>query len=212
MMRKSMKVTLCAALVFSLMALAACGGKESKDSVVKPPSAAETKAPDTEAAGTEAPDSESSTAAETEASDSESSTAAETKAPDSESSAAAETSAAQSGGTTSSGKYATVADFANSSEVQTQLEIQKKSLDGTGMDIAITGEDNKLIYTFTYQELENQEGMAEALEQGLEGQKSTFVSVAKSIKLAVEIENPVVVVQYLDAKGEVIYSAEFTAD
>lgn len=198
-MRKSMKVTLCAALVFSLMALAACGGKESKDSVVKPPSAAETKAPDTEAAGTEAPDSESSTAAET-------------KAPDSESSAAAETSAAQSGGTTSSGKYATVADFANSSEVQTQLEIQKKSLDGTGMDIAITGEDNKLIYTFTYQELENQEGMAEALEQGLEGQKSTFVSVAKSIKLAVEIENPVVVVQYLDAKGEVIYSAEFTAD
>ena len=199
MMRKSMKVTLCAALVFSLMALAACGGKESKDSVVKPPSAAETKAPDTEAAGTEAPDSESSTAAET-------------KAPDSESSAAAETSAAQSGGTTSSGKYATVADFANSSEVQTQLEIQKKSLDGTGMDIAITGEDNKLIYTFTYQELENQEGMAEALEQGLEGQKSTFVSVAKSIKLAVEIENPVVVVQYLDAKGEVIYSAEFTAD
>lgn len=199
MMRKSMKVTLCAALVFSLMALAACGGKESKDSVVKPPSAAETKAPDTEAAGTEAPDSESSTAAET-------------KAPDSESSAAAETSAAQSGGTTGSGKYATVADFANSSEVQTQLEIQKKSLDGTGMDIAITGEDNKLIYTFTYQELENQEGMAEALEQGLEGQKSTFVSVAKSIKLAVEIENPVVVVQYLDAKGEVIYSAEFTAD
>lgn len=197
---KRMKMTLCAVVVCSLMALAACGGKESKDSVVKPPSAAETKASDTEA---EAPDREVSKE-ETKAAVPEATTAGETEV--------ATASAAERGGTTGSGKFATVADFANSSEVQSQLELQKKNLDGTGMDIAITGEDNKLIYTFTYLELENQEGMAEALEQGLESQKSTFVGVAKSIKLAVDVENPVVVVQYLDAKGDVIYSAEFTAD
>lgn len=117
-----------------------------------------------------------------------------------------------SGSVENSKKYATVADFANSAEVQSQLEAQKKSLDGSGMDIAITGEDNKLIYTFTYEELENQEGMAEALEQGLAAEKNTFVSVAKSIKLAVDTDNPVVIVRYVDAKGAEIYSAEFTAE
>ncbi|MCI8465314.1 MAG: DUF4854 domain-containing protein [Lachnospiraceae bacterium] len=116
------------------------------------------------------------------------------------------------GNTESNGKYATVADFANSAEVQKELEAQKKSLSGSGMDITITGEENKLIYTFIYEELENQEGMAEALEQGMEAEKATFVNVAKSIKLAVDTDNPVVVVRYVDAKGEEIYSAEFTAD
>ena len=62
-------------------------------------------------------------------------------------------------------KFATVADFANSEEVQTQLELQKKSLDGSSMDIAITGEGNRLIYTLTYLELENGDGMAEELQQ-----------------------------------------------
>ncbi len=189
MSKKGLKLTLCAAFACSLL-LAACGGKETTDSNVKIPipSAEETETVETQEAETKAP---------------------ETKAPETEDSA---TDAAQASSAPVSGKFATVADFANSSEVQNQLEIQKKSLDGTGMDIAITGEDNKLIYTFTYLEMENQEGMAEALEQGLEAQKTTFVGVAKSIKLAVDVENPVVIVQYLDAKGEVIYSAEFTAD
>lgn len=185
---KSFKVILCTGFVFSMMALAACEGKESKDSAVEPTSAAETQ---TEAVST--------SAAETQAE-----TAPEVKSP--------ETKEAQSEGVSDSGKFATVADFANSKEVQDQLEMQKKSLEGSGMDIAITGEDNKLIYAFTYLDMENQEGMAEALKQGLESQEATFVSVAKSIKLAVDVENPVVVVQYLDANGEEIYSAEFTAE
>ena len=195
---KGLKVTLCAALAFSLLALSACGGNESKDSDVKAPSAA-----GTEAAAEKAPESKE---AETEVPETK---VAETEAPETE---APETTAVSSGGVTGSGKFATVAEFAKSSEVQTQLEAQKKSLDGSGMDIAITGEDNKLIYTFTYLEMENQEGMAEALQQGLEAEKATFVSVAKTIKLAVDVDDPIVVVQYLDSKGDVIYSAEFTAE
>lgn len=196
MTRKSFKLALCSVLVFSLMGLAACGGSK-EESVVKPTSA-ETQA--------QAADEEETKAVETKAAET---TAAKTTAAGTE---ASETDAAGDSGTSGSGKYATVADFANSPEVQSQLETQKKSLDSSGMDIAITGEDNKLIYTFTYLEIENQEGMAEALEQGLEAQRSTFVSVAKSIKLAVDVEDPIVVVEYLDSKGEVIYSAEFTAE
>ncbi len=193
MTRKSWKLVLCMVLAFLLMALAACGGeKESKDSALEPSSAAGTEAAETE-----------TKEAETKASEAETETAG---------TEASETGTLPAGGTSGNGKFATVADFANSSEVQTQLEAQKRSLDGSGMDIAITGEDNKLIYTFTYLEMENQEGMAEALQQGLESEKTTFVSVAKSIKLAVDVDDPVVIVRYLDSKGEEIYSAEFTAD
>ncbi|MCI8505228.1 MAG: DUF4854 domain-containing protein [Lachnospiraceae bacterium] len=184
MARKNWKLILCAVFAFALAGLAACGDKESKD-VVKSTNAVETEAVETTAAETKAVETK---AAET--------TAAETQAES----------------TADSGKFATVAEFANSEEVQSELAAQKKSLEGSGMDIAITGEDNKLIYTFTYLEMENQEGMAEALQQGLEAEKTTFSGVAKSIKLAVDVENPVVVVRYLDSTGAEIYSAEFTAE
>ena len=189
MARKNWKLILCAVLALALAGLAACGDKESKD-VVKPTNAAAT-----EAAGAGAEETK----------------AAETKAEETQL-AVTEAAETQAGSTSDSGKFATVAEFANSEEVQSELEAQKKSLEGSGMDIAITGEDNKLIYTFTYLEMENQDGMAEALQQGLEAEKTTFSGVAKSIKLAVDVENPIVVVRYLDSTGAEIYSAEFTAE
>lgn len=190
---KSFKTALCAAFAVMLMVLASCGGKEGEDSAVKPPSAAQTKETDLE------------TTAEDRGTHAEQTANADVET------TAEETKGAQMSDT-SGKKFATVADFANSEEVQTQLELQKKSLDGSSMDIAITGEGNRLIYTLTYLELENGDGMAEELQQGLEAERETFVSVAKSIKLAVDVEDPIVVVQYLDSGGNEIYSAEFTAD
>lgn len=43
-------------------------------------------------------------------------------------------------------------------------------------------------------------------------QADTFKNVASSIKAAVEVENPVVVVRYLNADGSEIYSEEFAAE
>ena len=45
----------------------------------------------------------------------------------------------------------------------------------------------------------------------MEDQTSVFEGVAASVKLAVDVESPVVVVRYLDNEGNEIYSREFTA-
>lgn len=47
------------------------------------------------------------------------------------------------------------------------------------------------------------------LESSLQSQASTFESVASSLKAAVEVENPVVVVRYLDNTGAEIVAQEF---
>ena len=49
-----------------------------------------------------------------------------------------------------------------------------------------------------------------ALQSSLDSQASTFESIASTIPLAVEIDNPVVVVRYLDSAGTELVSREFT--
>ena len=105
-----------------------------------------------------------------------------------------------------------VADYVNSDLIQNQISSIKESLAESGMDMEVTGEDNKLIYTYTYSELTQVDGMADALASGLDAQADTFKSVAKSLKAAVDEENPVVVVRYMDANGDEIYSQEFAAE
>ena len=109
-------------------------------------------------------------------------------------------------------KYATVADFVNSETMQKQLEAQKQSMGDANLDVSVAGEDNKLIYTFAYRQLKSAEGMAEVLKETLEAERDTLVQLANYIKEAVDVENPVVVVKYLDTKGNEIYSAEFMAE
>lgn len=114
-------------------------------------------------------------------------------------------------GLNANGKFDTIDGFVNSDIVQSQLDSLKTSAEDSGMNITITGEGNKLIYTFTYGEGTDTEGMAEALEAALETQASTFEGVAASLTEAVEVEDPIVVVVYADSEGNEIYSREFTA-
>lgn len=110
------------------------------------------------------------------------------------------------------GKYDSVADYANSDLLQNQIASVKESLAESGMDLDVTGEDNKLIYTYAYAELIQTDGLADALASSLDAQADAFKSVAESLKDAVDEENPVVVVRYMDANGDEIYSQEFAAD
>lgn len=126
--------------------------------------------------------------------------------------AADETEDALEESTGSTKMFDSVAEFAASDLIQDQLTDLKASLAEGGMDINITGEDNKLIYTFSYLEITKVDGMAEAIEEQLTGQEDQFKAVAKSIKAAVDVEDPVVVVTYVDANEEVIYSQEFAAE
>lgn len=104
------------------------------------------------------------------------------------------------------GMYSSIEEFVNSDVVQTQLEaMQTEEL---GVDVLAEG--NKLIYEFTYGPDVNTEGIADALSAALQEQASTFELVAQTLKAAVDVENPVVVVTYKDSQGNVIVSQEFT--
>lgn len=110
------------------------------------------------------------------------------------------------------GKFKTLEDFVNSDIMQQQLETQLASLEGSGIALALTAEDNKLIYNFTIEDADLSAALAadpSTLESSLQSQASTFESVASSLKAAVEVENPVVVVRYLDNMGAEIVAQEF---
>ena len=132
------------------------------------------------------------------------------------SSAAASSSAVESDSSEASagalpGKFATIEEFVNSDIMQEQIDSITSSLKDSGMNIKITGEGDKLVYTYTYEtDTTDIEGLAEMLESGMEDQTSVFEGVA-AVKLAVDVESPVVVVRYLDNEGNEIYSREFTA-
>ena len=79
------------------------------------------------------------------------------------------------------------------------------------MDLTITGEGNKLTYIFTYQEVANQEGMADQLASALDAQKATYETLASQLETEIGIDGVIVAVQYVDCNGELIYEAEFSA-
>lgn len=110
------------------------------------------------------------------------------------------------------GKFSSLDDFVRSETMQGQIRTQQENLKGSGMSVEIVAEGNKLVYNFTVED----EAMAAALDaaslkSSLDSQASTFKAVAQSLKAAVEVENPVVVVRYLDNTGKEIYAQEFAS-
>lgn len=107
--------------------------------------------------------------------------------------------------------YKSMDEFVASDELKAELASAKESLGNSGLDITVVAEGNKLVYVYTMQEQMDTAGMAEALKSGLDAQSATFENVAKSLTEAVDVENPTVVVRYLNNDGSEIYSQEFHA-
>lgn len=120
-------------------------------------------------------------------------------------------------GITASGRYATIQDFLESDVMQNQLQKLQNTLEESGLNLQITAEGNKLVYTYVFDSLGELgdagiDLMAGLLEDAMEEQRGTFEQLANSLKLAVDMDDPVVEVRYLAPDGTVIYSAEFNAD
>lgn len=81
----------------------------------------------------------------------------------------------------------------------------------SGMTFTMTGEGNKLIYTYTYPEGMNTSGMADAMDGIADQMAPSFELIAESLKNVVEVDNPVLVVKYMDADGTELYSREFSS-
>lgn len=111
-------------------------------------------------------------------------------------------------------KFESLDDFVNSDIMQEQLEQEVADLEGTGLSAEIIADGDKLIYNFTIEDADLAAVMDKAaLDSTLESQTSTFEAIAASLPTAVEnIENPTVVVRYLDPSGTEITSMEFYAN
>lgn len=109
-------------------------------------------------------------------------------------------------------KYKSVEAYVNSSEVQEVLSTMESQMSGSGMSIDITADGDKMVYTYTYDDIEKADGMAETLESAMDAEASTFQDTANEIKKVVDAKNPSVVIEYVDKNGETIYSREFVAE
>ena len=112
-----------------------------------------------------------------------------------------------------SGRFQTLEDFVNSDILQAQLEQQMETLEGTGLSAEVTADGNKLIYSFTI-ENESLSSLMDKnfLESGLDEQEDMYKGIAAMLPAAVDVEDPVVVVRYLDCDGNEITSREFPAE
>lgn len=102
----------------------------------------------------------------------------------------------------------TMEDYAASEMIQSQIE----SVNSDEMKLTVTGEGNKLIFTFKYLKVEKDDSMAEKLKEAMAEQEDTFKLQANVLKQSVNVDDPVVVITYVDKNDDVIYSQEYTAD
>lgn len=110
------------------------------------------------------------------------------------------------------GKFPTVEAFVKSDIMQETMKGLKESLEDEDMAIDLKADGNKLVYVFTIKNVEEdqREAVKSGLESAMESQAETYENIAGSMKDAVDVENPVVVVLYQDGEGNEIYSREFT--
>ncbi len=108
-----------------------------------------------------------------------------------------------------SGKVASLKEFAESEEMQSQRKVLQDQVDGL-VEIDITGEDNRLIYTFTFlQNLGNTSGMSDAFKEMVKELELQKEEIFASLKSAVEVDDPVIVMKFIDVNGKEVFFQEF---
>ena len=108
-------------------------------------------------------------------------------------------------------KYKSVADYVKSDEVQEVISSFESEYAGSGMSISITADGDKMVYSYKYDNVEKVDGMAESLESAVAAEEATFQETADELKKVVDVKSPSVVIEYIDANGEVIFTKEYVA-
>ncbi len=112
--------------------------------------------------------------------------------------------------------FSTLEDFINSDEMQSQISSIVDSIADSGITVDVTAEGNRLTYLYTYSadilEGVDMDSLTSTLNDVLESSADTFEGIASSLKSAVNIDDPVVVVTYAKADGTIIATREFTAN
>ena len=110
----------------------------------------------------------------------------------------------------SSGKFASIQDFVDSDLFREHLESKITDFEEKGLSMSFSAEDNKLIWNFKIDNPDLSDAIDPAsLESALDSQASAFESVADALTTAVDVDNPAVLVRYLNSEGTELASREF---
>lgn len=192
-MKKNLSRLLAALLAIAmLLTLAACGGKDSEGSSSEAGSQVVSSTPKSSVSTAEGDRSTADNDSSDTAADGNSDTAL-----------------------ANGEKYADIQAFLDDPTVKSQIDSMVEAMASSGgMNITVTAEGSKLVYTFTFDEFPegtDMDSIAAQLEEGMSDVSATFESIADQLKSVVDEDNPTVVVSYNAANGDVIYSKEFSA-
>lgn len=116
-------------------------------------------------------------------------------------------------GFTAEGKFKTMEGYVQSDVVQLQLKSLREMIDSDIMEVEISGQENKLIYTYIYKEMYDvdEKALGEALRSYLDDNdlSEKYTSMTNLLKTMVEVENPVIVLQYITEDGTELCSKEY---
>lgn len=111
-----------------------------------------------------------------------------------------------------SGKFTSIQNFIDSDLFREHLGPKIDDFEEKGLSMSFSAEDRKLIWNFKIND-PNLSGAMEpaSLESALDSQASVFESVADTLSTAVDVDDPIVFVRYLDSDGTELASREFSA-
>ncbi len=129
-----------------------------------------------------------------------------------EAAATTTTPAADDNASDGAAQFSSMKEYAESKKVQDSVTTLNESLKDAGMVLSITGEGDKLIYTYKMNGEITDDIKKEIQEDIFTAQADTFKTVAASLKSEVQSDNPIVVVTYQDKDGKEVISQEFPAE
>lgn len=113
----------------------------------------------------------------------------------------------------SSTAYGTLEEFINSDALKDQIDSYNTELEGTGIRAEILAEGDTLVYNFV---IEN-DAVAEVVDidtvrASLEAEADVYEGLAAMLPAIADVEDPAVIVRYVNSSGDEIFSMRFTAD
>lgn len=118
----------------------------------------------------------------------------------------------------SSKQYASIKDYVNDPTFQAEVKKQMAQYEGQGMSMTITGEGDKLVYTYKYtdkQLIDEDFSLEDAqayFDEAVAKQESQFKSLAAQLPVYIDVDDPSVVLRYYDYDDTLIWEKEFKAD
>lgn len=106
--------------------------------------------------------------------------------------------------------YASVEEFVQSEEVQQQLQQASEQYQADGLTITASADGDKLVFTYAVSTQIDAAATIPALEMEFDAQASSFTQVIQQMREQIDVQNPSIVLRYVNADGSEILSREFT--